>query len=159
MEYIGGESLRELRIRHREETGGPLSVAQSIAYVLGILPALDFLHRRGLLFCDFKPDNVIHTEEQLTLIDLGGVRHIDDQVSDLYGTAGYQAPEIAEGHASIASDLYTVARALAVLSRGFCWLPGRKAPRLQAAAGRGRSRLPAIRVLPPLPAEGDSNRP
>jgi serine/threonine-protein kinase PknG len=119
MEYIGGESLRELRVRHREETGGPLSVAQSIAYMLGILPALDFLHRRGLLFCDFKPDNVIHTEEQLTLIDLGGVRHIDDQVSDLYGTAGYQAPEIAEGHASIASDLYTVARALAVLSVDF----------------------------------------
>ena len=119
MEYVGGESLRELRIRHRDETGGPLSVAQSIAYMLGVLPALDFLHRRGLLFCDFKPDNVIHTEEQLTLIDLGGVRHIDDGVSDLYGTAGYQAPEIAEGHASIASDLYTVARSLAVLSVEF----------------------------------------
>jgi serine/threonine-protein kinase PknG len=119
MEYVGGESLRELRIRHRDETGGPLSVAQSIAYMLGVLPALDFLHRRGLLFCDFKPDNVIHTEEQLTLIDLGGVRHIDDRVSDLYGTTGYQAPEIAEGHASIPSDLYTVARTLAVLSVEF----------------------------------------
>jgi serine/threonine-protein kinase PknG len=119
MEYVGGESLRELRIRHRDETGGPLSVAQSIAYMLGVLPALDFLHRRGLLFCDFKPDNVIHTEEQLTLIDLGGVRHIDDQVSDLYGTGGYQAPEIAEGRASIPSDLYTVARTLAVLSVEF----------------------------------------
>jgi serine/threonine-protein kinase PknG len=116
MEYVGGESLRDLRVRHREETGSPLPVAQAIAYVLGILPAMEFLHRRGLLFCDFKPDNVIHTEEQLTLIDLGGVRRVDDLRSDLYGTIGYQAPEVTEHGASVASDLYTVARTLAVLS-------------------------------------------
>ena len=76
MEYVGGESLRELRNRHREETGAPLPVAQAIAYVLEILPAFGYLHRRGLLYCDFKPDNVIQTEEQLKLIDLGGVRGI-----------------------------------------------------------------------------------
>ena len=139
MEYVGGESLRELRIRNRDETGGPLSVAQSIAYMLGVLPALDFLHRRGLLFCDFKPDNVIHTEEQLTLIDLGGVRHIDDRVSDLYGTTGYQAPEIAEGQASIASDLYTVARTLAVLSVEFAGYQDEK---------RFAYKLPPVRDVP-----------
>ena len=92
---------------------------QAIAYVLEILPAIGFLHRRGLLFCDFKPDNVIQTEEQLTLIDLGGVRRMDDQDSDLYGTVGYQAPEVPERGASIASDLYTVARTLAILSIEF----------------------------------------
>jgi serine/threonine-protein kinase PknG len=119
MEYVGGESLRELRVRHREETGSPLPVDQAIAYILEILPALGFLHRRGLLFCDFKPDNVIQTEEQLTLIDLGGVRRMDDQDSDLYGTIGYQAPEVPERGASIASDLYTVARTLAILSIEF----------------------------------------
>jgi serine/threonine-protein kinase PknG len=119
MEYIGGESLRDLRVRHREETGEPLPVDQAIAYVLGILPALDFLHHRGLLFCDFKPDNVIHTEEQLTLIDLGAVRRLDDNQSDLYGTVGYQAPEVVQQGASISSDLYTVARTLAVLSIEF----------------------------------------
>ena len=119
MEYVGGESLRELRVRHREETGSPLPVAQAIAYILEILPALGFLHRRGLLFCDFKPDNVIQTEEQLTLIDLGGVRRMDDRDSDLYGTVGYQAPEVPAHGASIASDLYTVARTLAILSIEF----------------------------------------
>jgi serine/threonine-protein kinase PknG len=119
MEYVGGESLRELRVRHREETGSPLPVAQAIAYILEILPALGFLHRRDLLFCDFKPDNVIQTEEQLTLIDLGGVRRIDDPDSDLYGTVGYQAPEVPRQGASISSDLYTVARTLAILSIEF----------------------------------------
>jgi serine/threonine-protein kinase PknG len=120
MEYVGGESLRDLRVRHREENGAPLPVAQAIAYILEILPAMGYLHRRGLLFCDFKPDNVIQTEEHLTLIDLGGVRRMDDAESDLYGTVGYQAPEISEsGTATIESDLYTVARTLAVLSIDF----------------------------------------
>ena len=115
MGYVGGESLRDLRVRHREETGGPLPVAQAIAYILGILPALGYLHRRGLIFCDFKPDNVIQTEEQLTLIDLGGVQRLNDPEGDLYGTIGYQAPEVPERGVSIESDLYTVGRTLAVL--------------------------------------------
>ncbi len=116
MEYVGGESLRVLRNRYREVEGTPLPVAWAIAYVLEVLPAFGYLHRRGFLYCDFKPDNVIQTEEQLTLIDLGGVRHIDDPDSDLYGTVGYQAPEVNAHGASVSSDLYTVARTLAVLS-------------------------------------------
>jgi len=116
MEYVGGLSLRDLRLRHREETGEPLPVEHAIGYVLGILPALEYLHENDLLFCDFKPDNVIHTDDQLTLIDLGGVRRIDDRDSDLYGTIGYQAPEASPDQVSIASDLYTVGRTLAVLS-------------------------------------------
>ncbi|MGP0031699.1 MAG: tetratricopeptide repeat protein [Acidimicrobiales bacterium] len=116
MEYVGGASLREVRNRCRDETGAPLPVAQAIAYALEILPAFGYLHRRGLLYCDFKPDNVIQTHEQLKLIDLGGVRAIGDEDSDLYGTVGYQAPEVPEDGASISSDLYTVARTLAVLS-------------------------------------------
>ncbi len=116
MEYVGGDSLREIRNRHREELGAPLPVARSIAYILEILPAFGYLHRRGLLFCDFKPDNMIQTEEQLKLIDLGGVRAVDDDESDLYGTIGYQAPEVPDHGASVTSDLYTVARTLAVLS-------------------------------------------
>ncbi len=39
----------------------PLPVAHAIAYIHEILPALGYLHRHGLLFCDFKPDNVIQT--------------------------------------------------------------------------------------------------
>ena len=119
MEYVGGESLREVRNRYRERFGGPMPVAQAVAYILEILPAFGYLHRRGLVYCDFKPDNVIQTEEQLKLIDLGGVRSVDDEESDLYGTVGYQAPEVPRLGASVSSDLYTVARTLAVLSFDF----------------------------------------
>ena len=62
---------------------------------------------------------MIQTEEQLKLIDLGAVRHIDDEDSAVYGTIGYQAPEIATTGPSIASDLYTIGRTLAVMTFPF----------------------------------------
>jgi serine/threonine-protein kinase PknG len=118
MEYVGGLSLKALLVKRREANGGaadPLPVAQAIAYVLEILPALAYLHDAGLLFCDLKPDNVIQTPQSLKLIDLGGVYRIGDMVSPVYGTAGYQAPEIDHAGPSVASDLFTVARTLAAL--------------------------------------------
>lgn len=122
MEYVGGHSLRDILEQHRGDTGraeASLPLPQVIAYGLEILRALGYLHGQGMLYCDFKPDNAIQSEEQLKLIDLGGVRRIDDEDSAIYGTDGYQAPEIATAGPSISSDLYTVGRALAVLSFPF----------------------------------------
>jgi serine/threonine-protein kinase PknG len=62
---------------------------------------------------------VIQTEEQVKLIDLGAVRRIDDEDSAIWGTVGYQAPEIAAEGPSVASDIYTVGRALAVMAFPF----------------------------------------
>jgi serine/threonine-protein kinase PknG len=121
MEYVGGRSIKEL-IKERRREIGPrecLPVEQAIAYALEVLPALGYLHGVGLLYCDFKPDNVIQTEEQLKLIDLGAVRRADDQTSAVYGTVGYQAPEIAGRGPSVESDIYTVGRALAVMTIPF----------------------------------------
>jgi serine/threonine-protein kinase PknG len=87
--------------------------------MLEILPALGYLHDQGLLFCDFKLDNVIHTQHSLKLIDLGGVYRMDEPSSAIFGTVGYQAPEIASAGPSIPSDLFTVARTLAVASFDF----------------------------------------
>jgi serine/threonine-protein kinase PknG len=118
MEYVGGQSLKQILQEYRQ-AGHSLPLPVALAYALEVLPALGHLHSRGLLYCDFKPDNVIQTEEQLKLIDLGGVRRIDDDDSPIYGTDGYQAPEIAVGGPSPSSDLYTVGRTLAVLTFEF----------------------------------------
>ncbi|WP_420830923.1 tetratricopeptide repeat protein [Actinomadura graeca] len=120
MEYVGGQSLKDILLQRRSDSGEEaLPVAQAIAYALEVLRAFDYLHAQGLVYCDFKPDNVIQSEEQLRLIDLGGVRRLEDQDGAIYGTVGYQAPEIADVGPSITSDLYTVGRALAVLSFPF----------------------------------------
>ena len=47
------------------------------------------------------------------------VRHIDDQESAIYGTVGYQAPEVAEVGPTVASDIWTIGRTLLVLCMEF----------------------------------------
>ncbi|MGW4247202.1 tetratricopeptide repeat protein, partial [Nocardia sp. NPDC004722] len=115
MEYVGGKSLKQLLREQRTADQRYLPPARAIAYILEMLPALEYLHERGLAYCDFKPDNVMQTEEQLKLIDLGAVISLHDQNETIYGTPGYQAKEIAETGPTVASEVYTVGRTLAAL--------------------------------------------
>jgi serine/threonine-protein kinase PknG len=108
MEYVGGTSLKQAK-------GIRLPVAQAIAYMLEILPALGYLHSVGLVYNDLKPENIMLTEEQLKLIDLGAVSRINS-FGFLYGTPGYQAPEIVKTGPTVATDIYTVGRTLAALT-------------------------------------------
>ena len=122
MEYVGGTSLKQILKERMRAAGGaydPLPVDQAIAYILEILPAFQYLHDLGLVYCDFKPDNLIQVGDAVKLIDLGGVRRLDDDDSAIYGTAGYQAPEVPHVGPSVASDIYTIGRTLAVLAMEF----------------------------------------
>ncbi|WP_115685795.1 serine/threonine protein kinase [Corynebacterium senegalense] len=111
MEYVGGPSLREKR---NNEPTHLLPVDVAIAYILEVLPALAYLHSRGVVYNDLKPDNIIVTEDQVKLIDLGAVSGIG-AFGYIYGTKGFQAPEVASEGPSISSDIYTVGRTLAAL--------------------------------------------
>lgn len=111
MEYVGGTSLKQIR----KGRNAPMPAGQAVAYIVEIAPALGYLHAQGLAYCDFKPDNVMQSDEQLKLIDLGAVIGMEDEASAIYGTVGYQAPEIAQTGPTVASDVYTVGRTLAVL--------------------------------------------
>ncbi|MGO0576296.1 tetratricopeptide repeat protein [Ornithinimicrobium panacihumi] len=122
MEYVGGTSLKQMLKARLAAAGGrynPFPVDQALAFVLETLPAFSHLHDLGLLYCDFKPDNLIQEGDAVKLIDLGGVRRQDDLDSPIYGTVGYQAPEVAEVGPSVASDIYTIGRTLCVLTFEF----------------------------------------
>ena len=101
--------------RSNGRKGDELPVAEAIAYLLEILPALSYLHSIGLVYNDLKPENIMLTEEQLKLIDLGAVSRINS-FGYLYGTPGYQAPEIVRTGPTVATDIYTVGRTLAALT-------------------------------------------
>jgi serine/threonine-protein kinase PknG len=115
MEYVGGTTVKDLRKQR-----GPLPPAEAIAYVHRILNAFAYLHSHGLVYCDFKPENFMLEGDppDVKLIDMGGVRRLDDLGGDIYGTRGYSAPEAAQGPTA-ASDLFTVGRTLAVLLMDF----------------------------------------
>ncbi|MEO8814770.1 MAG: serine/threonine-protein kinase PknG [Mycobacterium sp.] len=108
MEYVGGQSLLQ-------STRAKLPVSRAIAYMLEILPALAYLHSLGLVYNDLKPGNIVLTKEQLKLIDLGAVSRVNS-FGYLYGTPGYQAPDIVRTGPTIATDIYTVGRTLAALT-------------------------------------------
>ncbi|MGH3888146.1 MAG: tetratricopeptide repeat protein, partial [Pseudonocardiaceae bacterium] len=119
MEYLRGKSLRQL-YQERPDSDRHLPVDQVCVLALEVLAALRHLHeKRRLLYCDLSPDNVIHSTDGVKLIDLGAVRRIDDRDSPVWGKRGYQDPKIAAHGPSIATDLYTVARMMAVLSFPF----------------------------------------
>jgi serine/threonine-protein kinase PknG len=127
MEMVGGESLNAKLKSRREANGGvhnPLPVTDAIAYVLGILPALGYLHGRGLVYNDLKPANIMAVGDEVKLIDVGAVMRIDDRQAAIFGTQGFQAPEVATLGPSAASDLYTVGRTLAVLIIRFVFHDG-----------------------------------
>jgi serine/threonine-protein kinase PknG len=62
---------------------------------------------------------VIQVRDRIKLIDLGGVRWQNDNVTPMIHTDGFTAPELATRGASISSDLYSLARTLAALSLDF----------------------------------------
>jgi len=114
MEFVNGKTLMSLR----KEKGGPLPVAEAISYVIEILPAFQYLDEMDLVYCDFKPENAMVEEDTVKLIDMGAVRRADDAHGDVYGTTGYVAPEARDAPTPV-SDLFSVARALAVLVGDF----------------------------------------
>jgi serine/threonine protein kinase len=65
MELLEGESLAERLDR------GPLSVADAIAVMLGILAALEALHRREIVHRDLKPSNIFLTVNGPKVLDFG----------------------------------------------------------------------------------------
>ncbi len=74
--------------------------------LLQMLEGLQYLHRRGVLHRDLKPDNVMVVDGQVKILDFGlaGVR---ETTGGLAGTLAYMAPELLQNQpATEASDLY-----------------------------------------------------
>jgi serine/threonine-protein kinase PknG len=109
MDYVNGLTLRQMIQR-----GAELTVTHVITYGRAILAAMDYLHSEGLLYCDMKPDNVIHGVRGIKVVDLGAARVIDDTKSAPVGTQGYMVgrEEIEKYGLTMRSDIHTVGRTM-----------------------------------------------
>jgi len=109
MEYVRGRTLRDLI------KSGELGIDQAIDYALGVLSALQYSHRSGIVHRDIKPANVMVTPDgNVKVMDFGIARALADsaatmtQTQAVLGTAQYLSPEQARGETVDArSDLYS----------------------------------------------------
>ncbi|UZJ30478.1 Stk1 family PASTA domain-containing Ser/Thr kinase [Streptomyces endophytica] len=110
MEYVDGSTLRELL-----HSGRKLLPERSLEMTTGVLQALEYSHRAGIVHRDIKPANVMLTRTgQVKVMDFGIARAMGDagmtmtQTAAVIGTAQYLSPEQAKGEQVDArSDLYS----------------------------------------------------
>ncbi|QDZ16878.1 Stk1 family PASTA domain-containing Ser/Thr kinase [Humibacter ginsenosidimutans] len=109
MEYVDGALLKDILRK------GPLDPAEAARIATGLLTALEYSHRAGVVHRDIKPGNVMITRAgQVKVMDFGIARAISDssatvaQTTAILGTASYFSPEQAKGETVDArTDLYS----------------------------------------------------
>jgi serine/threonine protein kinase len=107
-EFIDGQNL----LKELDENGA-YSETQVRKLLDDLLPILKFVHDRGVIHRDVKPENIMRRNNgQLVLIDFGMSKHLNSTVMSrgtTGGTMGYAPPEqIRAGVAYPASDIYAL---------------------------------------------------
>ena len=110
MEYVEGHTVRELL-----SEGEAVPIPEAVEIVSGVLDALEYSHRVGIVHRDIKPGNIMLTSTgAVKVMDFGIARAIEDSASTVtqthtvVGTAQYLSPEQARGESVDArSDLYS----------------------------------------------------
>jgi len=110
MEYVAGRTLRDI-IRE----GRKILPERALEITSGVLAALDYSHRAGIIHRDIKPGNVMLTPSgDVKVMDFGIARAVSDasstmtQTAAVVGTAQYLSPEQARGETvDSRSDVYS----------------------------------------------------
>jgi serine/threonine-protein kinase len=122
MEYVDGMTLRQLLA-----SGRRLLPERALEIGAGVLSALDYAHRHGIVHRDIKPANVMLTRTgDVKVMDFGIARAMNDTntatmtaAQSVMGTAQYLSPEQARGEVVDArSDLYSASVLLYELLTG-----------------------------------------
>ncbi len=109
MEFVKGKLLRDLMHERR------LTRQEVVDYASGVLTALEFSHRAGVVHRDIKSANIMITETgAVKVMDFGIARAVSDSsatmahTTGIMGTAQYFSPEQAKGESVDArTDLYS----------------------------------------------------
>jgi eukaryotic-like serine/threonine-protein kinase len=158
MEYVDGRTLRDLLRDDRR-----LLPERALEITDGVLRALDYSHRNGIVHRDIKPGNVMLTRAgDVKVMDFGIARAVSDaqatmtQTAQVIGTAQYLSPEQARGERVDArSDLYSTGCLLYELLTGRPPFTG-DSPVAIAYQHVRENPIPPSRVDPEIPPWADS---
>lgn len=121
MEYVEGDTLRTFI-----SAENPMSEQRASAIMTGVLSALEYSHKAGIVHRDIKPGNIMITKNnEVKVMDFGIARAVSEstaamtQTQAVMGTAQYLSPEQARGQQVDArSDVYSAAVVLYELLTG-----------------------------------------
>src|ERR1700750_159577 len=158
MEYVDGRTLRDLLRDDRR-----LRPERALEITDGVLRALDYSHRNGIVHRDIKPGNVMLTRTgEVKVMDFGIARAVSDaqatmtQTAQVIGTAQYRPPEQARGERVDArSDLYSAGCLLYELLTGRPPFTG-DSPVAIAYQHVTENPIPPSRVDPEIPPWADA---
>ncbi len=158
MEYADGRTVRDLLHDDRR-----LLPERALEITDGVLRALDYSHRAGIVHRDIKPANVMVTRSgDIKVMDFGIARAVSDaqatmtQTAQVIGTAQYLSPEQARGERVDArSDLYSTGCLLYELLTGRPPFTG-DSPVAIAYQHVRENPVPPSRIDPDLPVWADS---
>jgi eukaryotic-like serine/threonine-protein kinase len=158
MEYVDGRTLRDLLRDDRR-----LLPERALEITDGVLRALDYSHRNGIVHRDIKPGNVMLTRAgDVKVMDFGIARAVSDaqatmtQTAQVIGTAQYLSPEQARGERVDArSDLYSTGCLLYELLTGRPPFTG-DSPVAIAYQHVRENPVPPSRIDPEVPPWADS---
>ncbi len=113
-EHIDGQTLTD-KVRER----GKFTELQVRQLLTDLLPTLNYVHQKGIIHRDIKPDNIMvrYSDEKPILIDFGAVKEIMGTVmtasentgrSIVIGTPGFMPVEQMSGRPTYASDIYAL---------------------------------------------------
>jgi serine/threonine-protein kinase len=111
MEWVDGRLLRQVMFEQ-----GKMQTARALKITLGILNALEYIHKNGVVHRDLKPENImLDPDDGIKLIDFGiasqaGAKRLTYAgFTQALGSPDYISPEQVRGKRGDArSDLYAV---------------------------------------------------
>lgn len=129
-EYIDGKNYSQILSERLSKKGRPFSETEVRAWLLDMLPVLEYIHDRNIIHRDISLDNVMlpHNQSKPVLIDFGVVKEKFTQIlsvqspfqhsiqGSVVGKIGYSPPEqLRLGQCYPSSDIYALGVCAVVL--------------------------------------------